>query len=97
MNRFATKKQAIFTAVLLVMAVPAMAATTGTEFQAMAEMVIGWIEGWLGVLLAVSALGLGVAVGLAKQTLMPAIVGFGFALTCVMGPGIVQGIFTAVI
>ena len=95
---FANKQQAILAILCMCMiAGPATAATTGSEFQAMAEMVIGWIEGWLGVLLSIAALGLGVAIGLAKQTLIPAIVGIGFALTCVMGPGIIQGVFTAVI
>ena len=95
-----SKKQKIQLAAMLflgLVAIPTMAATTGTEFQAMAEMIVGWIEGWLGVLLAIAAFSLGVCVGLVKQTLMPAIVGVGFALACVMGPGIIQGIFTAVI
>ena len=95
-----TKKQKIQFAVMCflgLVAIPTMAATTGTEFQAMADMVIGWVEGYLGILLAVTALTIGIAAGVMKSTIMPAIVGIAVALACVMGPGIIQGIFTAVI
>ncbi len=95
-----SKKQKIqFAAMCLLglVAFPTLAASTGTEFQAMAEMVIGWIEGYLGILLAITALSIGIAAGVMKSTIMPAIVGIAVALACVMGPGIIQGIFTAVI
>ncbi|WP_434778560.1 TraA family conjugative transfer protein [Neisseria sp. Ec49-e6-T10] len=91
------KVQMMMVMALGLIALPAMAATTGAEFQQMAEMVIGWIEGWLGVMLAITCFSIGIAVGVTKQTLMPAIVGIGFALACVMGPSIIQAMFTAII
>lgn len=75
----------------------AQAATTGPEWQSMAEMVLGWIEGWLGIFIAASGFTLGMVIGLSKGTAMPCLVGVAFAIACVMGPGIIQGMFTALI
>lgn len=75
----------------------AMAAKTGTEFKKFADMVKGWSEGYLGMALALTAFLIGMAVGLMKQTVMPAIVGLGVALFATMGPGIIMSMFTAVI
>lgn len=75
----------------------AMAATTGAEFQALANMLKGWAEGYLGLALGLAAFVVGLAVGLMKQTIMPCLVGLGVALAATLGPGIIQSMFTAVI
>lgn len=88
---------ALISALAVVMAMPAQAATTGSEFKKLADMVQGWTEGYLGMALALAALAIGLSVGLVKQTVMPAIVGLGVALFATMGPGIIMSMFTAVI
>ncbi len=86
-----------FTFVFALMSTMSQAAQTGTEWQAMADMVIGWIEGYLGIFLAVASFSIGIVIGISKGTAMPALVGIAVAICCVMGPSIIQGMFTAVI
>lgn len=78
-------------------AVPAMAGTAGTEFQALYNLVKGWSEGYLGRVLAIAAFLTGAIVGFAKSTAMPALVGIIFAVLFAIGPGIIDGIASAVI
>ena len=89
----------MLTALVLCMVLTSLtqAATTGTEWQDMADMVIGWIEGYLGIFLAIASFSIGMVLGISKGTAMPALVGVAVAIGCVMGPGIIQGMFTAVI
>ena len=47
----------------LVLAAPAIAGTTGTEFTALYNMVKGWSEGYLGRTLAIAAFLVGAIVG----------------------------------
>lgn len=75
----------------------AMAATTGQEFKGLADMLKGWSEGYLGLALGLTAFVIGLAVGLMKQTIMPALVGIGVALAATLGPGIISSMFTAII
>lgn len=89
--------QTVFAIGVMLSAEFAMAAKTGSEFQKFANMVKGWAEGYLGMALALTAFLIGLAVGLMKQTVMPAIVGLGVALFATMGPGIIMSMFTAVI
>lgn len=75
----------------------AMAAQTGQEFQSLSTMLKGWAEGYLGLALALAAFVIGLAIGLMKQTIMPAVVGIGVGLAATMGPAIIGSFFTAVI
>ena len=84
-------------AALAVTAGTAVAATTGTEFNGLVTMLRGWAEGGLGLALAMAAFLIGLAVGLMKQTVMPAVVGIGVALFATLGPGIIASMFTAII
>ncbi|WP_378595725.1 TraA family conjugative transfer protein [Neisseria weixii] len=80
-----------------VLASNAMAAQTGQEFNGISTMLSGWSTGGLGLTLALAAFIIGLAVGMMKQTIMPAVVGIGVALAATLGPGIIQAMFTAVI
>lgn len=72
-------------------------ATTGPEFQALYDMLVGWAEGYLGMALAVAAFLTGAIIGFAKSTAMPALVGIVFAVVFSIGPGIITGMFGATI
>lgn len=84
-----------FSSLLLV--APAFAGTTGTEFVGLYNMVKGWSEGYLGRTLAIAAFLVGAIVGFAKSTAMPALVGVIFAVLFAIGPGIIDGIASALI
>ena len=81
----------------LVLAAPVMAGTTGTEFGGLYNLVKGWSEGFLGRTLAIAAFLVGAIVGFARSTAMPALVGIVFAVLFAVGPGIIDGIASAVI
>ena len=81
----------------LVLAAPAFAGTTGTEFTGLYNLVKGWSEGYLGRTLAIAALLVGAIVGFAKSTAMPALVGIIFAVLFAIGPGVIDGIASALI
>ena len=68
-----------------------------TEFTALYNMVKGWSEGYLGRTLAIAAFLVGAIVGFAKSTAMPALVGIIFAVCFAIGPGIIDGIASALI
>jgi len=78
-------------------AVPAMAGTTGSEFESLYNLVRGWSDGYLGKTLAIAAFLVGAIVGFAKSTAMPALVGVVFAVLFSIGPSVIDGITTAVI
>lgn len=75
----------------------AQAGTTGTEFQALHTLLTGWANGYLGKSLAVAAFLFGAGYGVAKQTIVPAILGIVFALVFAVGPGVIDGMLTATI
>lgn len=83
--------------VSIVLSVPAFAGTSGTEFQGLYNLVKGWSEGYLGRTLAIAAFLTGAIVGFAKSTAMPAMVGVIFAVLFAIGPGIIDGIASALI
>jgi conjugal transfer pilus assembly protein TraA len=72
----------------------ASAATTGSEFTAMATKVQGWVEGGLGLVISLVALALGLGMSLARSNVMPAIFAIVIALVATVGPGIIVGLFT---
>ena len=84
-------------AALVGLAGSAAAGTTGTEFQTLHTMLANWANGYLGKSIAVAAFLLGAGAGLVKSTLMPALVGIGFAALFAVGPGILDNIMTATI
>jgi len=94
------KKQQLSAVLLVVFSlfpIFSMAGTGGTEFNAAVATVVGWLTGGLGDLLAVGAFGVGIAMGVVRQSIMAAVVGVSVALAVFYGPGILTGIVTAAI
>lgn len=91
------KKLAAIGAMMMLVGVPVMAATTGTEFQGLYDMLVGWATGYLGKALAVGAFIVGAVIGFSKGTAMPALVGLVFAIVLGIGPGVIDGMLTALI
>lgn len=75
----------------------ASAGTTGPEFQALYDLILGWAQGYLGKALAIAAFLFGAIVGVAKSTATPALIGIVFAIVFSIGPGVITGMMTAVI
>ena len=94
---FKNKHAILLASVLVLTAVSATAGTTGTEFQGLHTMLTGWANGYLGKALAVAAFLFGAGFGVAKQTILPAILGIVFALVFAIGPGVIDGMLTATI
>jgi len=98
-----SKKQVVVGGLLSALMVSSALATTagggvtGTEFQALFDMLVGWAEGYLGKALAIAAFVVGALIGFAKSTAMPALVGIVFAIVFGLGPTIINGMFAAVI
>lgn len=78
----------------------ALAYTVGTEtgtdalgqFDSFLGEIVSWIDGPLGTLLAVVALGVGLTMGIMQQSLVAGIVGIFFAALVSYGPSILQGV-----
>ena len=81
----------------LVFAGLSTAGTTGVEFQTLHTLLQGWAEGYLGRALAIAAFLVGAAIGFAKGTAFPALVGLVFAIIFAIGPGIINGLISGVI
>ena len=75
----------------------AVAGTSGTEFQGLYDLLFGWAQGFLARSIAIAASIAGALYGLAKQNPMLAISGIIFAVILSIGPGIINGILTAVV
>jgi conjugal transfer pilus assembly protein TraA len=92
-----TKKQLLVGALILAVGFGAVAGTTGVEFLALYNLVIGWATGYLGKVVALAFLLVGAFAGLVRGSLLGAISGVGMALVMAIGPGIIDGIVTATI
>lgn len=75
----------------------AQAGTTGSEFYAFYNMMIAWTGGYLGKGIALAAFLLGAGMGVAKSTILPAIIGLVFAVVFTVGPSVITGMMTATI
>jgi conjugal transfer pilus assembly protein TraA len=89
----------IETALLLAFAITlplqAMAGAGGTEFTQVYDQLTGWANGTLGKVLGVSALLVGLGVGVIKQSVIAAVVGIAMALTAGFGPGVIDGVVSS--
>lgn len=81
----------------LILAAGSAFAGTDATFQAILTVLTDWMEGTLGTLMAVAALAIGLGVGIARATAVPAVVGLVVALFATYGPGVVAGIATATV
>jgi len=73
----------------------ALAGTGGTEFQATYDMVVGWAQGFLGKLIAIAFLIVGIVAGVARQSIMAFAVGITAALGIYMTPDIIDSVVAA--
>lgn len=90
-------KRNMLIGVAALVAVSAYAGTTGTEFKGFFDLIEGWTSGYLGKGLALSAFLLGAALGMVQGTMLPALVGVGFAIMFTVGPGVITGMLSALI
>lgn len=67
----------------------------GTEFTQVYDQITGWANGTLGKTLAVSALLVGLGVGVIKQSIIAAVVGVAMALVSGFGPGVIDGVISS--
>ncbi len=82
---------------LLLVALDVTAGTTATEFQGIYDKLKDWTSGYLGKAIALFAFLLGLGVGVARSSPIPAISGVVFALFVAFGPAVLEGIATATI
>ena len=87
---------ALPSAVVVSQAVAYSVGTTTTraagEFDTFLAEVLSWMNGPLGTLLAIVALGVGLTMGIMQQSLIAGIVGIFFAALVNYGPSILQGV-----
>lgn len=87
-------------AVILVAAAVAGAAAIagggGTQqFGTLAQQLQGWSQGALGIVIAISALLVGLSIGVVKQSLMAVVTGIGIAIALYFGPEVITGVLNA--
>lgn len=89
--------QLMVLATLAIVGVAAQAGTTGAEFQSFYNLMNNWTSGFLGKGIAIAAFLIGAGMGVAKQTILPAVLGILFAIVFTVGPNVINGMMTAVI
>ena len=75
----------------------ALAGTTGTEFQTLYQTMMNWATGYLGKTVAIAAFIIGIGMGIARSSPIPALSGVVFALFVAYIPTVIDGIVSAVI
>lgn len=73
----------------------ALAATTGTEFQAFYDFIYNAATGYLGRGLAITGGVFGLAYGIGKGSPLPAVLGIVLAIFGMLGPTIVNALFNS--
>jgi len=86
---------ALLVAVAISVPLQAHAGAGGTEFTQVYDQLTGWANGTLGKVLGVSALLVGLGVGVIKQSVIAAVVGIAMALTAGFGPGVIDGVISS--
>lgn len=71
------------------------ATTGGSEFSEIWDLIEGWSQGFLGRILALGALVVGIAFGLVRQSVIAAVVGISMAIVLQYGPSVIEGIVTS--
>jgi len=82
----------------LIMAAPglAMAGTGGTaEFGTIYTTVQGWMQGTLGKVIALSALAVGLGMGVVRQSIMAVVLGVAMGLSTYYEPTILDNVIAA--
>ena len=78
---------------ILVLADPALAAETGSEFSELWTLLSGWCSGFLGKSLAIAYLLVGLAMGVVRGSIVAAAACVGAAVCLLMAPGIIDSMF----
>ncbi len=89
-----------FVATLMLHAVmipEAVAGTGGTEFDAIYTLLVGWTQGTLGKIIALTMFLVGLSGGIIRQSIAAVVVGVGGALALFYGPTVIGGVVSAVI
>lgn len=96
-NYFLLKADAAVVLIALA-AVASMAAMAGSDtvFSSASTFLQTSLTGSLGKTFALGSLAVGLGVGIVKQSVMAVAIGVGMALVSSIGPGILTGMFTAV-
>lgn len=85
----------VFAGVTALLAGVAHAGTSSTEFDAVYTTLVGWAQGSLGKVAALSMILVGIVAGVVRQSLMAFVVGIAAGLGLYTAPTIVDGIVTA--
>ncbi len=92
-------KKALFAFVFgLAMVLPglALAGTAGTaEFGTIYTTVQGWLQGTLGKVIALSALAVGLGMGVVRQSIMAVVLGVAMGLSTYYGPTVLDNVIAA--
>lgn len=91
------KKVSMVSIAVMGVSTSVMAGTTGTEFEGFYDLMVSWTSGYLGKGIALAAFLLGAALGMVKGTMIPALVGIGFAIMFSVGPGVITGMLAATV
>ena len=87
----------VFAAIFLLAPDTAHAASKGggSEFQDIWDKLVIWSGGYLGKIIALTMILIGIFYGLARQSIMSFALGIGTAMGLVYAPGVVDNIFSA--
>ena len=72
-----------------------LAGTAGTEFASVWTTLVGWIEGTLGQIIAVTFILVGIVAGVAKGSIFGLVVGVAAGLGLITAPTVIDTMFTA--
>ncbi|AQH06022.1 hypothetical protein A9R05_44570 (plasmid) [Burkholderia sp. KK1] len=75
-------------------AISASAASDST-FSEIVDKLTSWLTGSLGTTFALGSLGVGLAMGVVKQSIMSVVTGVSVALASSLGPNVLTNLFTA--
>lgn len=93
-----TKKlNQLLLAVAMLVPFAAFAGTTGAEFQALYNWVLGIATGYAARAISIAAVVIGALMSLGKGSPMPILAGIGFAVFLSYLPGVINGLLTATI
>lgn len=70
------------------------AGTASNEFDAAVTMMTDWLEGSLGLALALAFFATGLFMGIVRQSLMASAAAVACAFAVILGPGILTGVVT---
>lgn len=80
--------------VFALMTTPAFAATTnGSEFEPLYEMLSAWTTGFLGKSIAITFLIVGLGMGIIRGSIVAAVACIAAAVSLLLAPGIIDGMF----